>query len=144
MENNNNNLRQQQKAEAINRMKKLHIMGSVIRDFRDNDVVYYSENLGIMAGILYWLTNEPDYVQLAQDFEKETGGLIYHAELSHTVFGDLLTFFYVSSEKEEWEYDHEDLDSGIQMVYVNNLADPMCSEFGSVYVTPMNGGVKVN
>lgn len=139
---NNLTLRQKQKAEALERMKSLKLAKNVIKSFKDEGVIYYSENQGgPFQGILYWLSNEPDYVKLVDEFEKKYNSTVYHAELSHLVFGDCLSLFYVSDTEEEWEMDREDLQDGYAFVYVVNLDDPDCSEFGTIGVRPINGGV---
>lgn len=142
MENLQLTMRQKQKEEAIKRMKKLKIMSSVINDFKKSDTVYYSENCGPFGGgILYWVSNQEDFVELIDDFEKKNNSLVYHAELSHLTFGDCLSLLYVSDNEEEWEFDNEDLDAGYAFVYVYNIDDEQNSQFGTIGIAPMNGGV---
>lgn len=135
-------LKQQQKTEALDRMKTLRIMGSVCNDFRISDRVYYSERQNaIFDGILYWLDNKPEYIKIKNDFEKEYGALVFHAQLSHTTLGDMLTLLYVSKTKSEWRDDRKLLANGEAYAYVYNLSDPNLSEIGIVGVAPKNGGV---
>ena len=136
------------KQEALLRLGLLKKQGldegldCISRDFEKSERVYYSETMNKMfRGILYWLDNKPEFMALKDKFEKETGGLVYHAELSHTTIGDMLTFFYVSQHKDEWEMDREDIKHGQTFAYVNNLATPEFSEFGSVPFTCVNGGL---
>lgn len=42
---------------------------------------------------------------------------------------------------EEWTYDRRDIQEGCPLAYVENMTYPDCSEFGSVGVRPVNGGV---
>lgn len=131
-----------QKAEAIRRMKQLKLLPQVIKDFEEKGTVYYSERQNkIFDGILYYLDNEPMFANLAKSLEEKHGILIYHAQLTHTYMGDMLSFLYVSQYEDEWEYEREDMEQGYHMAYVANIDDPMCSEFGTIGIAPKNGGV---
>lgn len=135
-------LKQQQKTEALARMKMLKIMGNVCNEFRQSDIVNYSERQNkFFDGILYWVDNNEEYVKLIKEFEKEYGGLVYHAQLSHTEFGDLLSLLYVSKRPSEWKEDKELLARGDTYAYVCNLTDPNLSELGMIGVAPRNGGI---
>ena len=49
---------------------------------------------------------------------------------------------YVSKNMDEWETDQEELSEGIPFVYVKNLDDDSCSEFGCIQIASANGGIK--
>ena len=51
------------------------------------------------------------------------------------------SYLYVSKYKEEWEMDVNDLGEGYPVVYVENLEDPECSEFGSIRIFPNGDGL---
>lgn len=136
-----NNLKEMQKQEAVRRMKTLKLSSSVIKDFEKEDVVYYSERQNrVFDGILYWISNEDNFVKIVSDFEKEFNALVYHAQLSHTEFGDLLALLYVSSHQSEWESDLYDLMTGEAIAYVVNV-EYNEGELGSIGVAPRNGGI---
>lgn len=136
-----NNLKEMQKQEAVRRMKTLKLSSSVIKDFEKEDVVYYSERQNrVFDGILYWISNEDNFVKIVSDFEKEFNALVYHAQLSHTEFGDLLALLYVSSHQSEWESDLYDLMTGEAIAYVVNV-EYNEGELGSIGVAPCNGGI---
>ena len=66
-------LKEQQKTEALERMKMLKIMGRVCNAFRVSNRVFYSERQNkVFDGILYWLDNEDEYIKIKNAFEKET------------------------------------------------------------------------
>lgn len=133
------------KLEAIKRMTKLNLMEEVIQAFvgGGENSLYYSERQNKQfPAVLYWVDNEPKYQKIIKDFEEKYEGLVYHAILTHTSFGDLLDLLYVSKHEEEWEMDNEDLDGGYVMVYSNNLDDDMCTEFGSIAIRPVMGGLE--
>ena len=126
---------EKKKQEAIERMKSLNLYPNIIKEFEKENIVNMSEN----GGFLYWLTDEQK--EIVSDFEAEYDTLVYHVIHNFTEFGELLTFFYVSDDEEEWEYDRADLKDGYACAYVKNLTDDMCSEFGSVCFRQQYGGL---
>ena len=128
------------KVEAIKRMRVMGLMPSVIKDFENNDVVYYSERVGV-PGILYWISNKPEWEDFIKQFDVDYNTLVYHAELSYLEFGTCLSLFYVSDYKSEWIRDVADLRKGYACCYVWNIDDDLCSEFGSIMFKPANGGI---
>jgi len=129
---------EEQKAEAIERMKLMKLMPEIIEQFEKDNVVHYSETMGI----LYWISNKPEWEEHMKRLEEKKNILVYHAELSYLEFGTCLSLFYVNSYREEWAQCKEDLQYGYSCCYVWNIDDEMCSEFGSITFRPMNGGVK--
>src|SRR5574344_1968045 len=92
-----------QKEEAIKRMKTLKLHENVVREFTEEDKLNLSEGYGA----LYWLDDKQQaYVDA---FEQKYNALVYHVLHNMTEFGELLAFLYVSNEKEEWQYDRDDL-----------------------------------
>jgi len=127
--------KQEQKIEAIARMKMLKLHENPIREFVEEDTVNLSEG----HGILYWLDDQK--MEYVKAFEEKHHAVVYHAIHNYTEFGELLAFLYVSSEKDEWEYDRQDLKDGYACAYVKNLDDDCCSEFGSIGIRPSFGGL---
>ena len=129
------------KQEAIARLKLLKISDNVIKEFEEG-VLNYSERLSKdFDGILYWVNNEETYAKAVKDFEHEYGGLVYHAQLTHSDFGDLLSLLYVGKDSELWDNDRKELAEGEALAYVVNLTEPMFSELGYIGIVPKNGGV---
>lgn len=134
------------KNECLRRMKelKLHDEGefTCVGSFRKNEEVWKSE----FHGILYWLDEEEK--QRVKEFEENHKGLkVYHIVKSHTEFGELLSLLYVNGRSEEEfeedkQYFDEDIKDGYIMSYTINLDDDFCSEFGSIIVQSMFGGLK--
>lgn len=127
--------RQEQKQEAIERMKMLKMCENPIREFELEDKLNQSEH----GGILYWLDEKQE--QYVKDFEKKHNAVVYHIIHNYTDIGEMLAFLYVSDSPEEWEYDRDDLKDGYACAYVMNLDDEWCSEFGSIGIKPQFGGV---
>lgn len=135
------NLKQRQIEEAIKRLKLLKVSKNVLEEFKESQRLYYSERQNkFFDGILFWLDNNPEYVKVVKGFESHFGGLVYHAQLVHTQFGDLLSLLYVSKHEEEWKEDLEIIEEGYVIAYVYNL-DYTEGEFGSIGVEPKNGGI---
>ncbi len=128
--------KEQMKQEALARMKLLKLHPNVIKEFKEEDKLNYSMG---MHGILYWATDEIG--EVVQKFKNQTGYLVYHVINNNTEIGRMLTLLYVSTEMEEWNADKQDLQEGCPLAYVENLTYPDCSEFGSVGVKSLNGGV---
>lgn len=135
----NKELREEQKREAIERMKSLNILPKTISEFERENLVNKSE----FGGILYWVDDEEK--KMISEFEKEFNALVYHIiKGMYKIDGEIITiydFLYVSGEKEEWEYDREDLRGGFALAYSNNVNWGI-KEFGSICVSPSVGGVR--
>ncbi len=143
-----NDLRALQKIEAIKRLKilqkKFGLLENVITEFEKEDTLYYSEYVNkCCPAILYWVSNIEEYENKIKQFEKEHDALVYHAILTPTTFGTILTLLYVTEQEEVWEEDREHLQEGIPLAYCINLEDDTCSEFGGVQITGSMGGIRV-
>ena len=138
----NTELKEKQKQEALQRMKLLKLMPQVIRDFKDNGKVYYSERQNSMfLAILYWLDNNKNYINIVKSFEKKHKAMVYHAQLTHLEYGDNLALFYVSNHEDEWCEDRQDITKGQVFSRVINLQCEYDSDFGLIGVKPVMGGV---
>ncbi len=126
---------EEKKKEALERMKMLNLYPNVIREFEKENILNMSESIGY----LYWLTDEQQ--QYVSEFESEHDYLVYHVIHSFTEFGELLTFLYVSDDKEEWGFDRADLKDGYACAYVKNLDEEAFSEFGSIAFKQQFGGL---
>lgn len=139
-------LRTQQKTEALNRLRilqmKYGLMENVINEFDKEDVIYYSEYINsTYNGILYWVSNNNEYVELIKELEKKKNILVYHAIETPTIYGTRFTLLYVSSSPNEWKRDRDELNDGLPIAYCINLADKEMAEFGGVQIAGANGGI---
>lgn len=135
---------EEMKAEALKRMRFLHISENPIREFETEGKLNKSERLSQkMRGILYWLNDEEKAA--VEAFEREHKCLVYHVILTHTEFGDWHTFLYIQKNKTEWEQDWDDLrvldDENETCVFAYTYTGDCNSEFGSVVIEPIHGGV---
>ena len=121
--------------ECLNRMKKLGLIKECINAFKEHRQVMKSE----FKGILYEL--DSGELEFVKNFEDTHNCIVYHIIKSYTDFGTILNLLYVDEHKEEWEYFNEDLKCGLTFVYAENLDDEYCSEFGSIGIRAINGGL---
>ena len=128
--------REMKKEEAIKRMKALGIIDDAIKQFKNDDVVMVTEP---PLGGLYWCSDEEK--EMVRKFDEEHNALVYMVVRAFTQFGKMDSLLYVSDWQEEWEYENEDLRDGYAMSYTINHDMPDCSEFGSIAVKPMFGGL---
>ena len=99
---------QLQKEEALKRLEILKQKGlkysPAIKCFKDGkDIGIFENQRGPMKSVFYWLygnTGDDDfYDQLAKKvktFEAEENSIVYLILVSHTVFGTVCSFLYVS------------------------------------------------
>lgn len=137
----NNTLLEKQKAEAIARMQMLGLMGNVRNAFRYGRLFYSERQNSYFNAVLYNFDSKPDWEKLIHKIEGKTGIVVYHAQLTHTTFGDMLSLLYVSKHESEWVLDRKALAQAETCAYVVNLDDDDCSEFGWIGVKPSMGGV---
>lgn len=128
-------LKIEQKQEAIARMKKLDIYAPAITEFEKENLVNKSEH----GGILYWLDENEQ--EMVKEFEEEYGAMVYHIIHNYTNFGELYALLFVSKDKDEWDYDNDDLNHNICLAYVKNLDEDAFSEFGSIGIKSQFGGL---
>lgn len=124
-----------QKEEAITRMKMLKLDKPCIQAFGHGEV-WESEGFGA----LYELRENEQAI--VDEFQKEHKGcLVYHVIHNMFEFGECYSLLYVSNDEQEWEQDKEDIINGYIFVYVKNVDEEWCSEFGSIAIKPSFGGL---
>lgn len=128
--------REMKKAEAIQRMRALDIIDDAIKQFVDEDIVMVTEP---PMGGLYWLNDEEK--QMVKEFEEGNNALVYMVVRAFTQFGKCDSLLFVSDYEDEWEYDNEDITDGYVMTYTINHDAPEFSEFGSIAVKKIFGGL---
>lgn len=124
------------KAEALERMKMLHIFRNAIRDFRRKD---RRLNKSEGFGGLYWLDDTEK--ELVQKFEETSGAMVYACILNHFEFGTCLYMLYVPADESLWERDKQDLVDGYPFAWVANMDAPDWSEYGTIGIRPQYGGL---
>ena len=131
---------EEMKAEAIRRLKLFTRMEPcVINEFKDENILYMSEN----RGILYYLDDEEK--KLVKNVEAAGDRLVFHVLHYSSQFGEMYTMLYVYNDKSEWAECRENLKKcGISYCYTYNKDEPAFSEHGSIGVVQVNGGLMIN
>ena len=129
------NLKIEQKLEAIKRMKKLDIYTQVIKEFEKDNVLNKSES----GGILFLL--DENEKKMVKEFEEKYNATVYHLIHNYTEYGELYSFLFVSQYKDDWDYDNEDLNNNRSLVYVKNIDEDAFSEFGTIGIKSQFGGL---
>ena len=131
---------EEMKEEAIRRLKLFTKMEPcVINEFSDENILYMSEN----RGILYYLDAEEK--KLVKNVEAAGDRLVFHVLHYSSQFGEMYTMLYVYNDKSEWADCRENLKNcGISYCYTYNKDEPAFSEHGSIGVVQVNGGLMIN
>lgn len=136
------NVKDMQKKIALQCMQNFDLIEHIRTEFAENNKLYYSERMSrVFDGILYWLSNKPEWLQKVHELETEYGILVYHCYFYRADYGDVLDCLYVSAEPDTWDMTVEDSEDGIARIYAINLTNPDFSEFGSGMYKPRNGGI---
>lgn len=124
------------KAEALVRMKMLHIFPNAVRDFKRKD---RRLNKSEGFGGLYWLDDKEK--ELVQKFEETSGAVVYACILNSLPLGTCLSMLYVPADESLWERDKQDLIDGYPFAWVANINAPDWSEYGTIGIRPQYGGL---
>lgn len=123
------------KNECLSRMEMLNLSRQCINAFKKG-VVWESESIGA----LYELNDKEK--EIVKEFEeKHKGCKVYHVIHNITEFGELYNLLYVSTDKDEWERDKEDIRQNCVFVYVKNIDIDYYSEFGIIGIKKNIGGL---
>lgn len=120
------------KNEAITRMEKLLLDKNIIDIVKTEWKVYISDEKSI-----YEMTDDVDYMALST-FNSKNIGLAYIGIKSH----NMISFLYISSDKEEWEQELELINLGCQSAFVYNFIYPDLSEIGDIFLDSSNHKLK--
>lgn len=128
-----------QKEVALSAMKSLDILPAYINKFKKDGTITLFERF---AGFYIDEYNEPELLKKIKDFEAETGSIVYAVTHEMFMFGECYSFLIISKYEEEWEYVLEDVKEGYAFSYVWNKTDEWCSEFGTVTIQSLGGGIR--
>lgn len=131
--------RQAKKDKAIELMKKLDIYKPYIDGFKDeNNVCFYEMYAG------FWVYQEPEVEAKMKEIEREYNCLVYAITHEFTDFGELYDFLIVPNYPEDWDniLYHQSRNNYIAYAYVWNKSDDLCSEFGSIGIQSLFGGIR--
>ena len=119
------------KKEAIKRLEILKISPKIIKEF-DTGIINITK---LPSGEFTFVEHETKKV--IDEFEKKYNALVYLIIRSPLeIFKKTDALFFVSDNKDEWEYEKENLTVGRVFAYVHNYDDELCSEFGDIGFRP--------
>ena len=127
------------KAKAIELMKALGIYEPYIQGFEQENNVCFFERFGG-----YWVYQEPELEAKMKEIEKEYNCTVYAITHEFTDIGEFYDFLLVTNYPEEWdELIHNDKDNEFYaFAYVWNKTDDWCSEFGTIILKSLFGGLR--
>ena len=130
-------MKEKQKAKAIEIMKQMDIYKPYIEGFKDENKVCFFEQFGG-----FWVYQEPEIEAKMKELEKEYGCTVYAITHEFTQFGECYSFLIVTNYKHEWKtLVHSNKNQHSAFAYVWNKTDDWCSEFGTVAVKSLGGGI---
>lgn len=128
-----------QKELAIKCLRQLNIYAPYIRKFEKDGTITLFERFGG-----YYITDdqEPELLKKIKEFEAEYGSLVYAVTHEMFEFGECYSFLCISNYEEDWELTLEATPQGAYVwSYVWNKDDDLCSEFGTIAVRTLGGGI---
>ena len=126
------------KEKAIEILKQLDIYKPYIDGFREEGKVCFFENFGG-----FWIDQEPEAYKKLQEIEQKHGCKVYAVTHEYTEFGECWSYLIVTAYPEEWnDLIYKNGNMFCAFAYVWNKDDEWCSEFGSIGVRSLGGGLK--
>ena len=127
-----------QKEVAISAMKSLDILPAYIKKFEKDGTITLFERF---AGFYIDEYNEPELLKEIKQFEAEYECIVYAVTHEFFEFGECYSFLCVSKYEEEWDRTLKYAKMGLAWSYVWNKSAEWCSEFGTISVASLGGGV---
>lgn len=132
-------LKAQMKAEAIKRMKTIHLYSYVIEDFEIEDNIQVYEP---PQGAAYWLEEEEETV--VKNIEKKQDILIWGVIRSFMKYNNdsivIDNMLFVTSNQDNWQQERNDLFNGNPLVYTIMKGDISTLEMGHISIYMSAGG----
>lgn len=129
---------EQRKEKATELMTKLGIYKPYIKGFKEQNQVCFYENY---AG--FWAYQENELEDKIKEIESKHNCTVYAITHEYTEFGELYDFLIVTDYVEEWEnLVCTEGNTHYAFAYVWNKDDDWCSEFGTIGVKSLGGGIK--
>ena len=127
----------QQQAKAIECMKQLDIYKPYIEGFeKENQVCLYEAFAG------FWVHQYEELNAKMKQIEKQFKATVYAITHEFTPFGECYSFLIVTNYKHEWKtLVRSNKNQHSAFAYVWNKTDDWCSEFGTVAVKSLGGGI---
>lgn len=129
---------QERKEKAIQLMKELNIYKPYIDGFEKENKVCFYENFGG-----FWVYQEPEIEAKMKEIEEKYECTVYAITHEYTEFGECYDFLFVTDYKEEWDdLVYNENRTFYAFAYCWNKDDDFCSEFGTIALQSMGGGIR--
>ena len=128
---------QERKSQAMAYMKQMDIYQPYIEEFDKKGQVTYFEH-----GFGYWVNENSELYKRIKDIENKYCLTVYTITHEYCEFGECFSMLYLSDRKGEWK--NAVITEGKEhyaYAYVWNKTDDSCSEFGTVGVKSIYGGI---
>ena len=133
-----NTTKEQRKQQAEKYLKQLDIYKPYIKGFMEDDNVCFYENFGG-----FWAYQEKELAEKIKEIESKHNCTVYAVTHEYTQFGECYSLMLVTDYPEEWEQSLvRDKSTFYTFAYVWNKDDDWCSEFGTIGVKSLGGGIK--
>ena len=130
--------KEERKEQAIKLLKRLKIYEPYIKGFKEDDNVCYFERY---AG--FWAFQDKELLEKINIIEEKYNCTVYAITHDYAEFGELYNFLIIPSYKEDWdELLVGDKSTKYAFAYVWNKTDNDCSEFGTIVINALYGGLK--
>lgn len=132
-----NLIKKKMKAEADRRIQMLEEMNiwDAVSDFWKDGTVCFTKVAVIPlfskieeVGVVFAFEESIRLKKIKEQYESNTGCLVYHRIDTKTDTGEILSLFFVSSDEKQWEAERADLRNGNPTAYCYHIA----SGFGEV------------
>ena len=130
---------EERKIEAIRLMKELDIFDVYIKGFeKNNDTCYYENYIG------FWTYQDKELLAKQKEIEEKYNVTVFAITHEFTEFGELFDFLVVTNDTEDWKYSFYQCNKNefYVLAYVWNKTDDFCSEFGTIGVKSLGGGIR--
>ena len=133
-----NTTKEQRKQQAEKYLKQLDIYKPYIKGFMEDDNVCFYENFGG-----FWAYQEKELDEKIKEIENKYNCTVYAVTHEFTQFGECYSLMIVTDYPEEWERSlSRDKTTFYAFAYVWNKDDDWCSEFGTIGVKSLGGGIR--
>ena len=133
-----NTTKEQRKQQAEKYLNQLDIYKPYIKGFMENDHVCFYENFGG-----FWAYQEKELDEKIKEIENKYNCTVYAVTHEFTQFGECYSLMIVTDYPEEWERSlARDKTTFYAFAYVWNKDDDWCSEFGTIGVKSLGGGIR--
>ena len=128
----------ERKNQAIKYLKQLNVYKPYIKGFEEENLTCFFENYGG-----FWTYQDEELSQKIKEIEDKYNCTVYAVTHEYTDFGELYDLLIVTDYPEEWEQSlYSDGKAFYAFAYVWNKSDDWCSEFGTIGVNSLSGGIR--